>query len=321
MQNYGTASTGEPKGWLPRNRWIIILTVAAVVIICAPIFCENVRNLFIRTSPPSLTFNPMTGVTVIDSLGNNDKQINAGERVKVRLRLTNAGDQPISGFDMVLSTHDSEVEFFDNTLHYSMIGVGDTVWSDDTFGFKLDSTFHSNCVVLIGTIKNVTLAGLNGGVFGEAFADPITSGNTISFSLDVYSLYRLCFGDCKILKGAGVVSDSLVIDVSVCNRAKTTLTDVSVKIDSVGVCSRPDLGFFTPLSKEFSYGDVSGNGCNTPLNLSARFAFAPPAGLPVNLNSFLCVYFVVTIKSNKATVITLNDGIRVKILGTMPPIL
>jgi hypothetical protein len=261
---------------------------------------------------PPLTFDPLTGVTVIDSLGNNDGQINPGERVKIRLRLNNLGTQPISGFDMVLSTNDTEVGLIDSTLHYSAIGAGDTLWSQDAFEFKLDSTFRSECVVFTGTLKNVTLARLGGGLVAEAFANPMTSGNTISFALDVYSLYRLCFGDCQMLKGAGA-TDSLVINVSVCNRATSALTAVSVQIKSVGACSRPDLGFFTPLSKEFSYGDVGRNNCRPPFDSSVRFAFAPPAGLPVNVGSFICVHFVVTIKSNNATVIELNEGIDAKV--------
>jgi hypothetical protein len=298
----------------------ILLIIFAVVVLTIVIYTVYTICMSQGLSTGDITFDPVTGAVVVDTLGNGDGQINPGERVDVFLRLKNTGNQDISGFELVLSEHDNEVEFIgnQNRLQFDAIPVGETVQSQNSFAFKTDSTFNSNCVVFTGIIENVTHAGF----ISDALADPENDGNTITFALDAYNTnYRLCFGYAEVQRSTGTgISDSLVLNVSMCNRTSDVLPNVSVLIESLGVCGSPSTTF-NPISKELDYGNVSPedtdpNRCQGPLDASARFAFAP---LSVPAGGFMCVYFVITIKSNNVTVIELNEGIEA-IVDSLPQV-
>lgn len=316
MQNNYESSTEGLKGWFARNRWTVTLTgVILVVLICVQFFCNGFFET--RVTPPPLTFDSMTGAGVSDSLGNNDRQINPGERVKVRLRLTNVGAQALSGFDMVLSTQDRGVEIIDDNVHYTLMGLGQTVWSADPFEFKLDSNFVSDCVVFRARIVNATLAGF----VGDAFALSEGSDDEVVIPLDVISNYRLCVAACALQQSASTTGDDiLTIDVRVCNASGGPLGLPSLRIDSLEVrmCDTPSTQFnvvrvsdlagaTVGLDSLLFTADLQGTECRKPNDptktTSGTGTFKFKAVLPP-LSGTICVRFTALLYENHTMLVS-----------------
>ncbi|MFQ5823753.1 MAG: hypothetical protein ACE5JB_06840 [bacterium] len=306
-------------GKLTKTPWIIFIAIVVLVIVISLLI------IYEEASVPELSFDPLTGAVVIDTLGNRDRQINPGEQVQVFLRLTNIGEKSISAFDLVLSTQDRGVEMIKNRISFSSIDTGQTRISNKPFEFKLDTSFVSECVVFKGKIENVVQAGLIAKSFAETTSD--AEDDEILISLSVITNYRACLVN-SILQEEPVVNSGdpnrdyiLEIELMLCN-ASAQINKPSLKIDSssIKICDLPDTTFNVMYENDifgnkvrmdsiYYSNNLQEKQCKKPndprgIDTIGKFKFKTSMPHLAQTETKKCVYFTVEIYEEKTTLDT-----------------
>jgi len=319
MQNPNPQKPGNGfKEWLSKNPWVGIIIIILLVIIIYQL-CKKPPTGGI---PPGLTFNPLNGGVIADSLGNRDGQINPGERVNIRVRLFNTGKELIPAFTLALSTQDSGVTFIDNRVAFDAIAPGDSALSKDSFEFQMPDRFVPHCVVFLGAVQNVVRAEF----IAEAFAQNGVSALVLSYASAPN--YRVCVGACT-LRINGETADELTIELKLCNGSATggpTLSNPTVEIDNLTLrACKPFVAAdpiepITPVQNNLQYSTIGPGTCTDPSSTTIRtFRFnVPPSWEASVTGDDICVRFDANIYSNPPRTLqaTAYVGIKATLLSS-----
>jgi hypothetical protein len=304
----------KSKGIFVEYRWIV-LAVVLLAVIGYVIWQE-----FLRSYERLRLAYQSTGRSAViddsDSLsGNRDGQLNPGERVKVRLYATNAGEKPLSKVELKLSTKTPEVKLIDKTVNFARIDTGQTVLSTDPFEFELRATANLDQLSFEGEIEDAETTD------GDP-AKPEDDNPTVPISIYVYPNFQICAGACTVQQGAdSTAPDILAINLSLCNNAASTLSNVRIEVDAstIKACRAPQDSFKVVNEQGIQmdshiYGDIPANNCKGPFIPTRLFKFSAPALMPAGSDSTMCFSFGVRIWQGILPPVLRTVGIKAKLL-------
>jgi len=212
---------------------------------------------------------------------NNDKIINQGERVGLRVTLKNVGTSKANGVMATFSTASSYVSNFSPTtpVSYGDISAGGSytvIYSDYIIRFTVSNAAPADTEIPI----NISMTDESGNTWTDSFSVTVQVTNA-QIAYGTYYVYSDNNGDKIINKG-----ETVGLQINLKNEGTSAVNGVMAAFSTTS----PYVSNFTP-STYINYGNISGGGsytatANTGYTIRFIVSNTAPAGtqIPIDIN-------------------------------------